>query len=226
MKRTALVFVALTLTACSPSVPDSGAGVGFDRYQDYNTYRSQRDATLNGTPPVVASSTPPMAPASPPPAQVVAAVSTTTIPDGDASVTVPVEPNNARISDEQDFAAVSNRQSIESDAERLRAQREAYQVIQPTAVPTRVGGSGPNIVQYALSTSNPIGQKVYRRGIAPSQKKFVRNCASYASSDLAQEAFLKAGGPERDKLGLDPDGDGFACAWNPAPFRRISASNG
>ena len=24
---------------------------------------------------------------------------------------------------------------------------------------------------------------------------------------------------ERDRMGLDPDGDGFACAWDPAPFR-------
>ena len=36
---------------------------------------------------------------------------------------------------------------------------------------------------------------------------------------LAQEEFLRTGGPERDKLGVDPDGDGFACAWDPRPFR-------
>ena len=35
----------------------------------------------------------------------------------------------------------------------------------------------------------------------------------------AQQAFLEAGGPERDRKGLDPDGDGYACAWDPTPFR-------
>ena len=35
----------------------------------------------------------------------------------------------------------------------------------------------------------------------------------------AQIDFLAKGGPERDRLGVDPDGDGYACAWNPAPFR-------
>jgi hypothetical protein len=30
---------------------------------------------------------------------------------------------------------------------------------------------------------------------------------------------LANGGPERDKEGLDPDGDGFACGWDPRPFR-------
>ena len=39
------------------------------------------------------------------------------------------------------------------------------------------------------------------------------------SSDLAQKAFLSRGGPERDILLLDPDGDGFACKWDPRPFR-------
>ena len=33
------------------------------------------------------------------------------------------------------------------------------------------------------------------------------------------KAFLEAGGPKRDRKGLDPDGDGFACAWDPRPFR-------
>ena len=44
-------------------------------------------------------------------------------------------------------------------------------------------------------------------------------CARYGSPDLAQQAFLAAGGPDRDRRGLDPDGDGFACAWDPRPFR-------
>ena len=44
-------------------------------------------------------------------------------------------------------------------------------------------------------------------------------CGKFASPDLAQMDFLQSGGPERDRKGLDPDGDGFACAWDPTPFR-------
>ncbi|MCP3970346.1 MAG: hypothetical protein GY717_08525 [Rhodobacteraceae bacterium] len=219
MTKTALVvLLALGLAGCGPKVPDSGADEGYETYRDYGDYRARRDAELNGTLPAGETGAPPVA--APP-----AGTPNPGTPDGDAGA-VPrtdVSLDNPRISDEQDFGAVSDRHSIESDAERLRAQREAYQVIEPTAVPRRAGDAGANIVEFALSTSNPRGQKVWRRSILVSQAKYRRNCAKYASNDLAQEAFLNAGGPQRDKLGLDPDGDGFACGWDPAPFRRIAA---
>ncbi|MEC8581110.1 MAG: hypothetical protein VXZ18_10205 [Pseudomonadota bacterium] len=101
----------------------------------------------------------------------------------------------------------------------------AYQVIQPTALPTREGATGPNIVDYALRTTNVVGQSLYRRSTFASKAKEERNCAAYASPDLAQEAFLASGGPEKDREGLDSDGDGFACTWNPAPFRAVRSSN-
>ncbi|CAN0586593.1 unnamed protein product, partial [Ectocarpus sp. 12 AP-2014] len=41
-------------------------------------------------------------------------------------------------------------------------------------------------------------------------------------ADQAQIAFLEAGGPEKDRNGMDPDGDGFACNWDPTPFRRAA----
>ena len=46
-----------------------------------------------------------------------------------------------------------------------------------------------------------------------------RGCAVYRSPDQAQIDFRASGGPQRDRKGLDPDGDGYACAWDPAPFR-------
>lgn len=131
----------------------------------------------------------------------------------------PVDVNNPGISDEQSFAAVSSRESIESDAARLERQRAAYRVVEPQAVPQRTGRAGPNIVQYALATSNPVGQPVYSRGGLFAERKFRAACAKFASPDLAQQSFLREGGPERDPLGVDPDGDGFACSWDPAPFR-------
>ncbi|WP_068113860.1 hypothetical protein [Tropicimonas marinistellae] len=127
--------------------------------------------------------------------------------------------NNPGISDEQDFSAVSARETIQSDAERLASNRQQYQTVAPQAVPARPGSTGPDIVAYALQTSNPMGQPVYKRTFA-SQGKAQRNCAKYASPDLAQRAFLAAGGPQKDRYGIDPDGDGYACGWNPEPFRR------
>ncbi|AHD00324.1 excalibur calcium-binding domain-containing protein [Leisingera methylohalidivorans] len=125
----------------------------------------------------------------------------------------------AAISDENDFQAVSARQSIESDAARLERQRAQYQQVQPVAVPQRADSASPNIVRYALSTSNPRGARLYSRSGINLQARSKRNCAEFASPDQAQIAFLEAGGPQRDRQALDPDGDGFACGWDPAPYR-------
>lgn len=75
-----------------------------------------------------------------------------------------------------------------------------------------------NIAAFALSTSHPIGQQMYQRS-GVRLRNAERACAKFASDSLAQEAFLEAGGPDRDRLGVDPDGDGYACRWDPAAFR-------
>ncbi len=134
----------------------------------------------------------------------------------------PTAINNPGISDENDFQAVSTRESIQSDAQRIARNRQLYTQIAPTEVPRRPGDQQPNIVQYALQTNNPRGAQLYTRGgLTPNPRaKMERNCAKYGSPDLAQMAFLSKGGPKRDRLGLDPDGDGYACNWDPAPFRQ------
>ena len=128
-------------------------------------------------------------------------------------------PGSAGISDEQDFAAVSSRETIESDKERIARNKAQYQVVEPTALPERSGAAGgPNIVQYAINSRNAVGEQVYGRSSIRLGSPEAA-CRRYRSPDLAQEAFLKAGGPARDPKGLDPDGDGFACEWDPRPFR-------
>lgn len=138
-----------------------------------------------------------------------------------AAAPAPRRASDGSISDEQDFGAVSERETIESDAERIAANRQQYVVIEPTPVPQRSGSSAPNIVEYALTTTNSVGQPLYRRTKILAANRFNRNCAKYSTSDQAQEAFLSRGGPERDGMGIDPDGDGFACYWDPAPFRTV-----
>lgn len=215
--------------------PDAGRGVGFGSYDSYAESRSERDSALEGDAQVL-----PSRPGEP--VITSAELEAAGLPaggivtgDGSANPVVPsmapgrreasivVDTDNPGISDEQDFQAVSGRVSIEDDKERIAAQREAYRVIEPTALPRRSGGEGPNIVDYALRSSNQVGEAIYSRSGFNAQSKFLRGCASYASSDLAQQAFLAEGGPEKDKLGLDPDGDGFACYWDPTPFRKVKS---
>ncbi|MEM9851506.1 MAG: hypothetical protein AAF761_05865 [Pseudomonadota bacterium] len=195
MKRI-LPLAALALAACQPSVPNSAApvdaGVGFESYESYET---EVLGQTPGAPQISDEAT------------------------GTQTAAAPTL-NNPDLSDEQDFDAVSNRQTIESDAARLERLREEYTVIQPEALPSRPGSVGPNVVEYALSTRHPVGTQLHRRtGANQSPEALLRRCAAYVSADAAQREFLNRGGPRRDPRGLDPDGDGYACAWDPAPFR-------
>jgi hypothetical protein len=126
---------------------------------------------------------------------------------------------SAAISDEQEFDAVAQRETIQSDAERIQRNRDQYVQIQPSALPERPADTGPNIVAFALSTTHNVGAQTYRRSGFGGNPE--RACAKFASADLAQQAFLERGGPQRDRLGVDPDGDGFACSWDPRPFRAV-----
>ncbi|MEM9967979.1 MAG: hypothetical protein AAF755_07770 [Pseudomonadota bacterium] len=140
-----------------------------------------------------------------------------------ANATTPLV-NSAGISSENNFDAVSSSRSIDDDAALRAANRAQYQVIPPEALPERVP-SGPNIVSYALSTTHAPGTKLYNRITLNREARFRRACAAYPSADQAQIDFLARGGPERDRRGVDPDGDGFACNWDPRPFR-LAADQG
>lgn len=238
----------LGLAACEPSIPDSG--VGFGNYSDYRKQQEQREAALkanplpapmavseeqlapsrsgvSGTAPAAVQSVAPAQPADE--AERIAAETAAALNSGQAPVQAspsnpaPVPMNHPGISSENDFEAVSEERSIDADAERLAQIRSQYEVVQPTAVPTRTSSDGASIVEYALRTSNPVGTPLYKRnGLINTQARADRNCLKYPSPDMAQTEFLKRGGPDRDRLGLDPDGDGFACSWDPRPFRKAA----
>jgi hypothetical protein len=161
-------------------------------------------------------------------AAAIAAAETRPAPPQTAPVADPLParlaaPANRGISDEQDFDAVAERESIESDAERLARMQAERVVIAPTAIPDRPADIGPNIIDYALATTHPVGERRHtRRPIAESRHQ--RACLAFRSADLAQEWFLQNGGPNRDRQGLDPDGDGYACDWNPGVYRSAAAA--
>lgn len=214
-------LAVLAVAACEPTVPNSvadlprtGQGVGFG---DYDSYAANRETQLAGG--TTARVNGPVAVQSGPLDQNQAAGGAVNAsPDNPAPQIVR---NSAGISGENDFDAVAAQRDIKDDAALIAQNRAQYQVIEPTALPTREGSGRPNIVQFALKTTNPKGTALYKRSRFNSEKKFQRACAPYNSADVAQEEFLAQGGPEKDKLGMDPDGDGFACDWNPAPYRVV-----
>ncbi len=218
-------LAAITLgamAACSSNIPDSnpnvGGGIGFGDPSQFEAQRAARDRQLETRNLPIADNR---------------AIGTETLEVLGVTQTDPITSvdldnpaagtellaNNPDISDEQNFDAVASRETIESDRERLQRQRDAFEVAQPEALPERPKGTGPNIVAYALSTSNEVGVPVHNRSGRFNQDKYRLACAEFGSSDQAQAAFLDAGGPNRDRKGLDPDGDGFACRWDPTPFR-------
>lgn len=236
-------FAALMLAACTPTTTDTGPGVGF---QDYNSYIRGAAPAPAGAPVTipppggafdpaaaaaaidraqgVAPVTLPPATVTPTPLPATAAPADSTerarggAPAGIKEESGEVVHNNTGISDEQDFNAVSARETIESDAERIARNRAEYIVVQPGALPTRPGDTGPNIVEFALATTHAPGVQMYKRsglGI----RDVNAACGKYSSPDQAQQDFLAKGGPDRDRMGVDPDGDGFACSWDPRPFR-------
>ena len=134
MKRV-LSFLAITvgLTACAPQVPDSGAGVGFKDYDTYLAEQRARDQALaTGQQPVAiqppatpvdpardvvvvveqrpASQTPEQQTAS---AAVAAVRGTEPVVQTQVAATQTPRADNPDLSDEQDFQAVSSRQTIQ-----------------------------------------------------------------------------------------------------------------
>lgn len=255
MRICVMMLAAFGVTACTQTVPDSGAGVGF---QDYNSYVKGRSAATAAQPDFPQSGT--GAPlsgfstggaaaaidnaegvgtAAAPLGQQTEFTNQTGLgqtdagavrargnaPAGIVETTSEMDAVNRKaaepgsVSDEQDFDAVKSRETIESDKARIERNRATLQVDQPGALPERNGKSGPNIVEFALSTTHAVGTQMYKRS-SLRLTSAAAACGKFPSPDLAQEAFLAAGGPDRDRKGLDPDGDGFACGWNPVPFRQ------
>lgn len=245
MRRKVRIAIVLSLSfggiaACTSQVPDSATGIGFGSEADAVQARELELAGGAATadrlaPPQAVSSEAlppatlqPVVPAPRSPGSVssaqsggaadiaadTAAVLAATSPSGAAPVVAPTG-----LSAENDFSAVSESRTIESDAALIATNRAQYQVVQPTVLPERTDGTQPNIVGYALATSHPVGTRIHSRSGINLTAKAERNCRNFSSSDLAQIEFLSRGGPERDRAGLDPDGDGYACGWDPNRFR-------
>jgi hypothetical protein len=107
-------------------------------------------------------------------------------------------------------AAIAERELLDA--------RSKLVVVQPGPLPNRV--DGVNIALFAQQTDNAVGESRYSRTMG-ARVAGVGNCGRFRDADAAQRAFLAGGGPDRDRYGVDPDGDGFACHWDPAPYRAL-----
>jgi hypothetical protein len=130
----------------------------------------------------------------------------------------PINPNGTPLDDDSLNLTLYTIEQQKVDArlaqQQLDAARAKLVVDRPGSVPQ--GVAGVNIALYAQQSGNAVGERVYaRRGGGGGA------CGRYPNADAAQRAFLAAGGPASDSLGLDPDGDGFACKWDPTPYRQL-----
>jgi len=197
--------------------PDRAGGVGFGDYQDY---LARREAALQGG----AAAPMPMAPDGTQPAPPAAL-------DSPASGVIPEAGEGwGQLATGDDLNRAGWSEAAEIGAEALSVLGAAPVTTPaasapppapaPAAAVTSHPEAGPNLAAYALAAPNRLGEPAYRRG-GLKLMSHERSCARYASSDQAQRDFLERGGPARDPRNLDPDGDGFACAWDPTPFQSV-----
>lgn len=97
----------------------------------------------------------------------------------------------------------------------------AAPVAAPAAIPPAHINDSPDtdaLSRYAGTQRHAPGTAAYTRS-GGSDATAARACARHPNADAAQLMFLSSGGPQRDPLGMDPDGDGFVCGWDPTHYR-------
>jgi hypothetical protein len=217
-RRMGCAAAILALAACGtgPAPNDVAQGVGF---QDYQEYQARRTALR----------VPPAAPVTPqtalPPAEVVAEPFPPPVGTRTGTQWVAVDPAPTT-GGSVDVARIAAGAIAEAEGDIPRPATAPQQMATaPSAdnfvappLPEGMSVLGANVVAFALSTDHAVGQRVYSRFPFRLGRPEVR-CSDFRTTDLAQDWFLTNEGPERDRAGLDPDGDGFACNWSPERYR-------
>jgi hypothetical protein len=219
----AVAILALAACGTGPAPNDVSEGVGF---QDYQEYQARRTALMTPTPTPVAPQT------ALPPAEVVAEPFAN---QPAASQWVSVDPATATPTGSVDVARIAAGAIAEAEGTlpaRSAAAATPEVPFDPTQLATAPTGDdfvapplpegmsvvGATVVAFALTTQHDVGERVYPRFPVRLGRPEVR-CRDFRTTDLAQDWFLTNDGPERDRAGLDPDGDGFACNWTPERYR-------
>ena len=101
----------------------------------------------------------------------------------------------------------------------LASARDQLVVVQPGPLPNRV--EGVNIALFAKQTTQR-GGRVDLPALGGARVAGVGNCGRFRD---ARRGAARVPGRRRagaDRYGIDPDGDGFACQWDPAPYRALN----
>ncbi len=221
---------ALALTACADGMPrELGLQSPMGQSEFHRSMRdSERAGGRSGRPYSVpperggAPLAPPMAvAATPPPAEGSSRPAPSSAPAQPARPAAQEPaPRDTTIADQQRFDPDEPR-----DARASQPASGEHGTVPLVRVNDSSADGGPNIIAYALNTTHAVGTERYPRRNPLRWQLWERNCLQFADQNTAQEAFLAAGGPERDRNNLDPVGDGFACWWDPEPIRRAARAN-
>lgn len=225
MKRAvSLVIAAAALAGCDNSVPAGGQGY-FDPPPPA-TYQPAPTAGMVGEPQgqdgtpddALARDVAAALQATDPQGGTAPADATSNPDDILANGDIGIDPN----SDSINLAAMSQEQQIRQRAiaqQRREAAQEKLVIVEPEPVPQQ--DIDANVVAYARSTTNPVGVKRYNRPAFRNRMQSASVCRRFDSDDEAQRQFLANGGPTTDRYNLDPDGDGFACDFDPEKYRKL-----
>ena len=115
-------------------------------------------------------------------------------------------------------------QKIEREqAAKRREELKAGRVVLEAKDKEKIKRHSVNLAVFARSVSNKLGEKIYFRSFVVSDAG--SGCKKLSDQNAAQIFFLENGGPKNDFHNMDVDGDGFACKWDPAIYRKIERIN-
>ena len=111
-------------------------------------------------------------------------------------------------------------QKVEREqAAKKREELKAGRVVLENNSKEKIAPKSTNLAVFARSVSNNVGEKIYYRNFIRSHSG--SGCKKFLNKNAAQIFFLENGGPKNDFYNVDEDGDGFACKWDPAIYRKI-----
>ena len=134
--------------------------------------------------------------------------------------------SNLKISDGVlDLSQFSHeQQKVEREqAAKRREELKAGRVVLEVDSNEKITTKSVNLALFARSVSNKTGEKIYYRNLLNTDNNL--SCKKFSNKNAAQIFFLENGGPKNDFYNIDVDGDGFACKWDPAIYRKIERIN-
>ncbi len=126
---------------------------------------------------------------------------------------------NAESIDLSQFSQEEQIRQREAAARRREAARQQLEIVQPGDLPPI--DPNANVVAFARETTHPVGTRRYDRPFLRDRLQARGNCRAFDTAEQAQRQFLAYGGPQDDRFNLDPDGDGFACGFDPEKYRQL-----